>query len=52
MGNKKFEAVPHSFSGFFLNGDVKDMKMIINARKEKLILVGVDNDSLRIFKCR
>jgi hypothetical protein len=52
MGNKNFVAVPQSASGFFVNGDVKDMKLITNAKKEKLILVGVNDDSLKVFKCK
>jgi len=35
-----------------INGDVKDMKMIINNKKEKLILVAVNNDYMKIFKCK
>jgi len=27
------------------------MKLITNAKKEKLILVGVNDDSLKVFKC-
>ncbi|HZW66503.1 MAG TPA: VCBS repeat-containing protein, partial [Hanamia sp.] len=51
IGNKNFVAVPRSASGFLVNGDVKDMKLITNAKKEKLILVGVNDDSLKVFKC-
>ena len=51
MDNKNFKYVSPSVSGFFINGDVKNMKLITNAKKEKLILVGVNDDSLKVFKC-
>ncbi|CAN5803689.1 hypothetical protein BH10BAC3_BH10BAC3_37210 [soil metagenome] len=35
-----------------INGDVKDMKMIVNNKKEKLILVAVNNDYFKGFKCK
>ena len=38
-------------SGFLLEGDVRDMKILHNAKKDKMILVGVNNDSMRIFRC-
>jgi hypothetical protein len=52
MDNKNFKAIAPFASGFFINGDVKDMKLITNAKKEKLILVGVNDDSLKVFKCK
>jgi hypothetical protein len=52
MGNKNFKAISPSASGFFIDGDVKDMKLITNSKREKLILIAVNNDSLRVFKCR
>jgi hypothetical protein len=50
--NKEFQFVSPSISGFKIDGDVKDMKMISNSKKEKLILVAVNNDSLRVFRCQ
>jgi enediyne biosynthesis protein E4 len=46
--NKTFTAVPPAQSGFVVNGDVKDMALI-HADKQKLILVAVNNDSMRVF---
>jgi len=48
--NKTFTCVPPSQSGFIINGDVKDMKVITNAKKEKLVLIAVNNDYLQVFK--
>jgi hypothetical protein len=50
--NKEFQFVSPSISGFKIDGDVKDMKMISNNKNEKLILVAVNNDSLKIFRCQ
>jgi len=51
-GQKKFETVSPGLSGFKIDGDVKDMKMIITANNEKLILVAVNNDYMKVFRCR
>ena len=51
-GKKGFKAIAPNQSGFMINGDVKDMKMIINNKKEKLILVAVNNDYMKVFKCK
>jgi len=51
-GQKKFETVSPGLSGFKIDGDVKDMKMIITANNEKLILVTVNNDYMKVFRCR
>jgi len=52
IGNKEFKMISPELSGFKIDGDVKDMKMITNAKNEKLILVAVNNDFLKVFKCR
>jgi hypothetical protein len=52
MGNKDFKFISPEKSGFFINGDVKDMKLITNAKNEKLILIGVNDDSLKVFMCK
>ena len=51
-GNSKKEFVPVSpvKSGFFVRGDVKDMAMILSPEGERLLLVAVNNDSLRVFR--
>ena len=47
---KSFETMPPSVSGFIVKGDVKDMAVIPSAKGEKIILVAVNNDALRVFK--
>ncbi|MEP6749000.1 MAG: VCBS repeat-containing protein [Bacteroidota bacterium] len=49
---KEFKVISPDTSGFLVNGDVKDMKMIINAKKEKLILVGINNDNMKVFRIK
>jgi len=46
---KVFEPISPVASGFILNGDVKDMKLMHVAGGEKIILAAVNNDSLRVF---
>jgi len=48
--SKTFQFVPPAKSGFIVDGDVKDMALIPLKNKEKLLLVAVNNDSLRVFK--
>jgi hypothetical protein len=47
---KSFEFVPPTISGFKLNGDIKDMAVINAAKGEKMILVAINNDSLKVFR--
>lgn len=48
--SKKFVTIPTTLSGFMVKGDVKDMAVIRSAKGEKLILVAVNNDVLRVFR--
>ena len=48
--NKSFTAVPPVESGFIVNGDVKDMALVGLPGDKKIVLVAVNNDSLRVFK--
>ncbi|PWU02576.1 MAG: RNA-binding protein [Bacteroidetes bacterium] len=52
IGNKEFKVISPSKSGFKLDGDVKDLKLVTNAAHEKLILAGINNDYMKIFKCK
>lgn len=47
-----FVATPLARSGFIINGDVKSMAIIHAAKGLKMILAGVNNDSLRVFAVR
>ncbi len=50
--NKIFKVILPSGSGFVVDGDVKDMKFITTSGNEKLILVGVNNSYLKVFKIK
>ena len=47
---KSFTPVSPVKSGFILNGDVKDMELITLPNQEKIILVAVNNDLMRVFR--
>ncbi|MEP7142783.1 MAG: VCBS repeat-containing protein [Ferruginibacter sp.] len=49
---KQFTAIPPVTSGFIVNGDVKDMKLITNNQKEKLIVVAVNDEFVKVFRIR
>jgi hypothetical protein len=48
--NKTFQPVSPVQSGFIVDGDVKDMELVPLSNNEKMLLVAVNNDSLRVFK--
>jgi hypothetical protein len=52
MKNKTFKSISPTVSGFKIDGDVKDMKMITTANNEKYIVIAVNNDYMKVFKCR
>jgi hypothetical protein len=52
MENRRFKAISPVVSGFRVNGDVKDIKLITGANNERLILVAVNDDYLKVFRCR
>ncbi|MBD0377086.1 MAG: hypothetical protein ICV51_15845 [Flavisolibacter sp.] len=47
---KEFVPVPPVESGFIVDGDVLSMTVVHTKDKSKLVVVAVNNDSLRIFK--
>ncbi len=47
---KQFQAISPGLSGFRIDGDVKDMKRITTSNNQKLILVAVNNDYMKVFK--
>ncbi len=47
---RSFIPVPPVKSGFILNGDVKDMDLITLPNQEKIILVAVNNELMRVFR--
>ncbi|HET7898354.1 MAG TPA: VCBS repeat-containing protein, partial [Flavisolibacter sp.] len=50
--NKKFQCVSPATTGFVVDGDVKDMALLPLAGNEKLLLVAVNNDSLKVFRVK
>jgi hypothetical protein len=50
LDNKEFKVISNLRSGFKVDGDIKDMKLITNGVNEKLILVAVNNDYMKVFK--
>jgi enediyne biosynthesis protein E4 len=50
--SKSFQFVPNRATGFTVVGDVKDMQTITMRAGNKLLLVGVNNDSMRVFQIR
>jgi enediyne biosynthesis protein E4 len=47
--NKTFSAVQPVQSGFAVIGDVKDLKLIADKNKQVKVLVGVNNEKMKIF---
>lgn len=48
-GNGGFKNLPAEQSGIWIRGEVRDM-LTIKSRKENLLLISVNSDSLRIYK--
>jgi enediyne biosynthesis protein E4 len=48
--DRTFQFIPSAKSGLIVAGDVKDMELIPLSNHEKILLVAVNNDSLRVFK--
>jgi hypothetical protein len=51
-GGGNFQSVTHINDGIFIKGDVKDMKLIKDRNGDDLILVGINNERMRVFKRR
>jgi len=49
---KEFKAVSPAMSGFKVDGDVKDMKIITTGSGDRLILVAINNEFMKVFKCK
>ncbi|MEP7257931.1 MAG: VCBS repeat-containing protein, partial [Flavitalea sp.] len=48
-GKGGFTSLPYSESGFIIEGDVKNLQLISNSAREKLLLAAVNNDKAKIF---
>ena len=51
-GKGAFKAISPLQSGLIIDGDVKDMKIINTASKERLLLVAVNNDKMKVFRLK
>jgi hypothetical protein len=51
-GRGTFKAISPLQSGLIIDGDVKDMKIITTASKERLLLVAVNNEKIKIFRLK
>ena len=49
-GEVTFEVISSAESGFYVPGDVRDMAIITNEGGQKMVLVGQNSDSLKVFK--
>ncbi|RYZ56415.1 MAG: RNA-binding protein, partial [Chitinophagaceae bacterium] len=47
-----FGYIPNVKTGFFVDGDVKDMAVVPLSKNEKMVVVALNNDSLRVFRLR
>jgi len=52
MRGKTFRVVPPVESGFIVRGDVKDLALLKTFRGEKMVLVAINNDSLRVMRTK
>jgi hypothetical protein len=50
QGNNQFTAIPPVTSGFILNGDVKNLKLLQEKNGDKLVLGAVNNDYMKVLK--
>jgi hypothetical protein len=51
-GKGAFKAISPLQSGLIIDGDVKDMKIINTPSKERLLLVAVNNDKMKVFRLK
>lgn len=48
--NRTFESIPPSKSGFYIEGQIRDIKSISISENDELILVARNNDKIKIFQ--
>ncbi|MBO9682584.1 MAG: VCBS repeat-containing protein, partial [Flavisolibacter sp.] len=51
-GKGAFKAISPLQSGLIIDGDVKDMKIITTPSKERLLLVAVNDDKMKVFRLK
>ena len=48
--DKSFEFLPPQLSGILLEGDVKDLLILPNSRRERIIFAAVNNQTIKVFR--
>ena len=51
-GKGLFAAISPMQSGLVIDGDVKDLKLISNAKKERLLFAAINNEKMKVFKLK
>lgn len=51
-GQHTFTVLPQSKSGFIVDGDVRDLALVETLHNGKMLLVGVNNDVMKVFQLR
>jgi enediyne biosynthesis protein E4 len=49
IAHKNFLAIPPARSGFVVRGDVRDMALVGTARGQKMVVIAINNDSLKVM---
>lgn len=49
IAGRNFLAIPPTRSGFIVRGDVKDMALFRGAKGQKMVIIAVNNDSLKVM---
>jgi hypothetical protein len=49
IAHKNFLAIPPARSGFVVHGDVKDMALVKTGRGQKMVVIALNNDSLKVM---
>ena len=49
MGNGSFKVLPFDKSGFFIKGEVRDIKPV-TIRNNKYLIIGMNNSDVKLFK--
>ena len=51
-GKGNFKAIPPAVSGLIIDGDAKDIKLLTIGKKERVILIGINDEKLKAFYLR
>jgi enediyne biosynthesis protein E4 len=51
-GKGNFEPLSPAMSGLIIDGDVKDLKLIMTGKREKILIAAINNEQLKAFKIK